>query len=67
MTCNKCGKVASVQLTEIRDGRKTEKHLYEDCAAQNVPSIKHGASIQEILEKFVQQHTRDQADQSPID
>ena len=35
MKCDNCNKTATVHLTEIKDGKKIEKHLCEQCAAQN--------------------------------
>ena len=33
MKCDTCNKPATVHLTEIRNGKKIEKHLCEQCAA----------------------------------
>ena len=33
MKCENCGKQATVHLTEIKDGKKTDRHLCEPCAA----------------------------------
>jgi protein arginine kinase activator len=35
MKCDNCNKTATVHLTEIKHGKKIEKHLCEQCAAQN--------------------------------
>jgi len=35
MKCDNCNKPATVHLTEIKSGKKIEKHLCEQCAAQN--------------------------------
>jgi hypothetical protein len=35
MKCDKCNKTATVHLTEIKSGKKIEKHLCEQCAAEN--------------------------------
>ena len=35
MKCENCNKQATVHLTEIKNGKKVEKHLCEQCAAQN--------------------------------
>ena len=35
MKCDNCNKQATVHLTEIKNGKKIEKHLCEQCAAQS--------------------------------
>ena len=35
MKCDNCNNPATVHLTEIKHGKKIEKHLCEQCAAQN--------------------------------
>jgi hypothetical protein len=37
MKCEKCNRLATVHLTEIRGGKKIEKHLCEECAASVAP------------------------------
>lgn len=59
MKCESCGKaVASVHLTEIKNGKKVEKHLCEACAAQNegLSAAKTHMPINELLSKFVTNH-----------
>jgi protein arginine kinase activator len=57
--CDNCGaKVATVHLTEIKNGKKFEKHLCEQCAAQDggLPAKGH-TPINELLTNFVMQHS----------
>ncbi len=59
MKCDNCSKnQATVHLTEIKNGKKIEKHLCEHCAAQNegVP-IKSHQPINELLTNFVMAHS----------
>jgi protein arginine kinase activator len=59
MKCDNCNKQpATVHLTEIKGGKKIEKHLCEQCAAQNegVP-IKSHTPINELLTNFVMAHS----------
>jgi protein arginine kinase activator len=51
--CDKCDKPATIHITEISDGQKTEKHLCEDCAAAEKITIKTGMPIGQLLEDFV--------------
>ena len=53
--CDKCGKPATVHLTEIADGQKTEKHLCEDCASSEGITVKASLPISQLLEDFVLQ------------
>jgi protein arginine kinase activator len=53
--CDKCGKPATVHLTEIADGNKVEKHLCEDCAASEGITIKSSLPISQLLEDFILQ------------
>ena len=58
MKCDNCNKAqATVHLTEIRNGKKIEKHLCEQCAAQNegLP-VKSHQPINELLTNFVLAH-----------
>lgn len=60
MKCENCNKPATVHLTEIRGGKKIEKHLCEQCAAQaeGVPVAKAGHTpINELLTNFVMAHS----------
>jgi len=51
--CDKCGKPATVYLTEITDGQKIEKHLCEACAAKEGVTLK--LPISQLLEDFILQ------------
>ena len=55
---NNCNKTATVHLTEIKGGKKIEKHLCEQCAAQNegLP-VKSHMPINELLTNFVMAHS----------
>ena len=57
MKCDNCNKTATVHLTEIKGGKKIEKHLCEQCAAQNegLP-VKSHMPINELLTNFVMAH-----------
>lgn len=59
MKCDNCNKPATVHLTEIRGGKKIEKHLCEQCAAQSegMPAIKGHTPINELLTNFVMAHS----------
>ena len=59
MKCDNCNKQATVHLTEIKNGKKIEKHLCEQCAAQSegVPTaVKGHTPINELLTNFVMAH-----------
>jgi protein arginine kinase activator len=58
MKCDNCNKPATVHLTEIKNGKKLEKHLCEQCAAQNegLP-VKSHTPINELLTNFVLAHS----------
>src|SRR5690349_15180849 len=58
MKCDNCNKPATVHLTEIRNGKKIEKHLCEQCAAQSegLP-VKSHTPINELLTNFVMAHS----------
>lgn len=58
MKCDNCNKNATVHLTEIKGGKKIEKHLCEQCAAQNelLPGKSH-MPINELLTNFVMAHS----------
>ncbi|HLL87849.1 MAG TPA: UvrB/UvrC motif-containing protein [Tepidisphaeraceae bacterium] len=58
MKCDNCNKQATVHLTEIKNGKKIEKHLCEQCAAQNegLP-VKSHTPINELLTNFVLAHS----------
>ena len=58
MKCDNCNNPATVHLTEIKHGKKIEKHLCEQCAAQNegLP-VKSHTPINELLTNFVMAHS----------
>ena len=51
--CDKCGREATVHLTEISNGEKIEKHLCEECAVSDGITIKTQLPISQILEELV--------------
>ena len=58
MKCDKCNKPATVHLTEIQGGKKIEKHLCENCVAQNEGlAVKSHTPINELLTNFVLAHS----------
>jgi protein arginine kinase activator len=58
MKCETCNKQATVHLTEIKNGKKIEKHLCEQCAAQSEGlTPKSHMPINELLTNFVMNHT----------
>ncbi len=58
MKCDNCNKPATVHLTEIKNGKKVEKHLCEQCAAQNEGfPVKGHTPINELLTNFVLAHS----------
>ena len=65
MKCDNCNKPATVHLTEIKSGKKIEKHLCEQCAAQNegLP-VKSHMPINELLTNFVMAHSGMQKEQA---
>ena len=58
MKCDRCNKPATVHLTDIVGGEKIEKHLCEDCAAEEGIAIKAEMPIGQLLEEFIL-HTAD--------
>jgi protein arginine kinase activator len=58
MKCENCDKNATVHLTEIKGGKKIEKHLCEQCAQQSegLP-VKGHTPINELLTNFVMAHS----------
>jgi protein arginine kinase activator len=58
MKCEKCNRLATVHLTEIRNGKQIVKHLCEQCAAatEGIPSKSH-TPINELLTNFVMLHS----------
>jgi protein arginine kinase activator len=59
MKCETCNKQATVHLTEIKNGKKIEKHLCEACAAhsEGLTTNKSHMPINELLTKFVESHS----------
>jgi protein arginine kinase activator len=57
--CDNCNKQATVHLTEIKNGKKIEKHLCQDCAAQSegLPVKTSHTPINELLTNFVLAHS----------
>jgi protein arginine kinase activator len=53
--CDKCGKPATIHLTDIVGSQKSEKHLCEDCAAAEGYTVKTNVPISQLLEDFVLQ------------
>ena len=57
MNCQKCNKPATVHLTEIaKNNQKHEKHLCEQCAAEEGVKVTHHMPINELLTNFVMAH-----------
>lgn len=57
MKCDKCNRPATIHLTEIKHGKKLEKHLCEACAAANEGIASKGHTpINELLTNFVMAH-----------
>lgn len=58
MKCDNCNRPATVHLTEIKGGKKIEKHLCQECAAQSegLP-VKGHTPINELLTNFVLAHS----------
>jgi len=53
--CDNCEKPATFHLTEIVDGKQTERHLCEDCAAAEGIAMKANVPISQLLEEFILQ------------
>src|SRR6184192_3585588 len=63
MKCDNCNKTATVHLTEIKNGKKLEKHLCEQCAAASEGlTVKSHTPINELLTNFVMAHSGLQKD-----
>lgn len=56
--CDKCGKAASIFLTDIEGGQKIERSLCEDCASGEGITVKANVPISQLLEDFVFQSSR---------
>ena len=66
--CDRCGKPATVHLTEVVDGQKLEKHLCEDCAATEGITVKASLPISQLLEDFIlQTGSRDESSKLTCD
>jgi protein arginine kinase activator len=59
MKCDNCKNTATVHLTEIKNGKKIEKHLCEGCAhaSEDLTANKAHMPINELLTNFVMQHS----------
>ncbi|HEX8324496.1 MAG TPA: UvrB/UvrC motif-containing protein [Tepidisphaeraceae bacterium] len=59
MKCENCNNPATVHLTEIKAGKKIEKHLCETCAAalEGIGQPKGHTPINELLTNFVMSHS----------
>lgn len=59
MKCENCNNPATVHLTEIKSGKKIEKHLCEACAQQleGIGTAKGHQPINELLTNFVMAHS----------
>lgn len=60
LNCDKCGKPATVHMTEITNGQKTEKHLCEECAVSEGITIKANVPVSQLLEDFILQSSSDE-------
>jgi protein arginine kinase activator len=57
MQCELCkNKAATVHLTEIVDGQRTESHLCQTCAEKEGISIKSQLSLNELLSSLIAAH-----------
>lgn len=57
MQCEICKiKAATVHLTEIVDGRRTESHLCQACAQKEGITIKNQLSLNELLSSLIAAH-----------
>lgn len=65
MKCDLCDKKASIHLTAISNGKKTERHLCKDCAisAEGPPDGKH--RVEELLGRFVETHQPSPPEEPP--
>jgi protein-arginine kinase activator protein McsA len=65
MKCEQCGvRDATVHLSEIRDGVQVKQHLCLECAPEQADGSP-GATIQEVLTKFVSHYRQLKQDQEP--
>ncbi len=51
--CEKCGRPATVHLTEIFGDKKVEKHLCDQCVADEGAVVKSHVPINQLLEDFI--------------
>ncbi len=51
--CDKCGKPATILLTDVVDGKLTERKLCQACAAAEGVVVKTNMTLSELLEDFV--------------
>ncbi len=57
MQCNICKtRIATVHLTEIIDGQRTESHLCQNCAQKEGITIKSQLSLNELLSSLIAAH-----------
>ena len=58
MQCQQCKKRdATVHLTDVVKGEKRERHLCEDCAANEGIAVKQHVSINDVLNSFLMSHS----------
>ena len=57
--CEKCGRDATVHLTEIINGQKIERHLCQECAAEEGITIKAQIPLSKVIEEFLSQSTQE--------
>ncbi|MFW6062290.1 MAG: UvrB/UvrC motif-containing protein [Planctomycetota bacterium] len=53
--CDNCDNPATVHMTEVIGGQKVEKHLCEECAAEEGLAMKSEVPISQLLEDFILQ------------
>lgn len=66
MKCEKCGKPATVHLTEVLQGEKIEKHLCEECAQLEGITFSAEVPISQLLEEFILKGGEAQGEQQPV-
>jgi len=57
--CDRCGREATVQITEIENGQKIERHLCEECAAAEGVTVKAQVPLGKLLEGLMLQSHAD--------
>jgi len=62
--CDNCDNPATIHLTEIVDGQKTEKHLCEECAVAEGITVKANVPISQLLESFILQSSSEEEEQA---